>query len=220
MRQRWIVFLAALAGTGVLAAGVTLAVDRALATRGPAPDLSTVPAGTLRSAGFTLAPPALPPYCGAVDVAASRHWVSGGAAGCPISRAEAIEFASGGGATAREALLATVSSSRASGVGSDRLTWLVVVRQSGLMMPLIACANPIGGPAAPQPCPTPGAIRFPTSIVFVDAHTGRAIEVLPVGQMGPLLPGKILPQPMPMPLPTVTTPTVIGKPAPIGSPVR
>jgi hypothetical protein len=212
VRHRWLVFLAALAGSALLAGGFAIAADRVAAVRAPAPHLATVPAATLRGAGYTLSPPAEPPYCGVVEAAAAHRWLRGSAAGCPIDRDAASEAATsmasvvgGGGPTAKEALLARVSAGRSSSLGQGHLTWLVVVHTNAVLLPMLTCASPaVGGP-----CPPQAVSVFPTSVVFVDAQSGRVMEVLPVGRVGPIRPGKPVPMPLPLPVP-YPTPTAPG----------
>src|SRR5438309_5711164 len=88
-RPGWGVFLAAMAGSLLLATGFGLAVTRVSAAQGPAPRLHTVPPGTLSSAGLTLSPAQQPPYCAVQRGAADRGLGIGGGAGCAISQHDA-----------------------------------------------------------------------------------------------------------------------------------
>ena len=160
-------------------------MDRLIASQGASPQLRTVPAAVLAQAGYTLAPPSVPPYCDAVHSASIQGWLSGSTGGCPIS-AEAAESAAfpGGGRTVVETLLARVSDSGQSQVGRDRQTWLVVVRYSSLLEPMYLCPVPAIG--APCPAAAPGFAA--TDVIFVDAQTGQQIAVLRVSSNGPLPP--------------------------------
>jgi hypothetical protein len=185
MRKRWAVFLAALAGSAVLAAGVAVAVDRATAASAQAPRLRTVPDSALAGAGITLAAAAVPPYCGVEQEASRRGWLPSGAGGCPIDRsaAEAI-VARGGSARVMESLLAVASAAGRTSVGRDHLVWLVVVRSSAVAVPMIACAR---GPAIVTPCPAPVRVAGST-LVLLDARSGRMLQLLAVGPSGSLRP--------------------------------
>jgi hypothetical protein len=162
---------------------VTVGVDRLVALRGPQPQLRTVSPATLAQAGYTLAPPSVPPYCGAVQSASVQGWVSGSTGGCPISAAaaEAAAFP-GGGRTVLETLLARVSDSGQGQVGRDRETWLVVVRYSSLLEPMYLCPVPAIG--APCPAAAPGFAA--TDVIFVDAATGQQLAVVRVSSNVPL----------------------------------
>jgi hypothetical protein len=182
VRHRWLLFLGALVGSGLIATGFAIGMDRAMALNGPAPRLTTVPPATLSSAGYSLAPPALPPYCGEVRSAADRGWLPVDLAGCPISRETAVAIAlPSGGRVVDETLLARVSSLGTSSIGQNRLTWLVVMRFSSLMMPMYVCPNPAVG----LPCPAVAPSFAGREVVFVDAHTAMPLEVLPVGTPSP-----------------------------------
>ncbi len=195
MRQRWLVFAAAAAGTAVLATAFAVAADRAVARGGPAPHLATISDATVRNAGFSLAPAAVPLHCAAVEAAASRHWLPSAAAGCPMSREAAIVAAARGTVPhVREALLARVSSTRSGPVGQDRLAWLVVLQPSAAILPKFVCASP----AADRPCP-PGTTAAPAAVAIVDAHVGQVLEVVSMGRWGPIgpwQPGPVSPPPI------------------------
>jgi hypothetical protein len=159
-------------------------VDRAIALSGPAPHLRTVSSATLARAGYSLAPAAVPPYCGAVQAASVQGWVPGDSAGCPISRAQAEAAAfPGGGRMVIETLLARVTGAE-SQVGRDRQAWLVVVRYSSLLMPMYLCPVPAIGAACPNVAPGFAA----TDVIFVDASTGQQLAVLRVSSNGALGP--------------------------------
>lgn len=194
MRQRWTVFLAALAGTVVLVAGVTVVADRVFSAAAPAPRLSTIPTSTLSRAGYTLAPASTPPYCGIQQAVASRGWMAGGSAGCPITEAAATDSTPD---AAQETLLARVTSRVANGIGRDHLMWLVVMRPGRVMQPMIRCASTVSGPPCP-PAPAPNSLR---SVVFEDAYTGKVMAIVAVGASGPIVPRPV-PLPVPVPLPT------------------
>lgn len=191
VRHRWLAFLVALVGSGLIATGFAIGMDRALALNGPAPRLTTVSRATLENAGYSLAPPALPPYCGEVKAAADRGWMPVDLAGCPISRETAVAIAvPGGGRVVDETLLARVSALGASSIGQNRLTWLVVMRFSSLMMPMYVCPNPAVG----LPCPAVSPSFAGREVVFVDAHAAMPLEVLPVGVA---MPARTRPYPTP-----------------------
>jgi hypothetical protein len=205
VRHRWLVPVAALAGTAVLATAAAVVGDRVVSGSASAPHLATVPTSVLTGAGYSLAP-ALPPlYCGVAEAAADRGWAPGGAAGCPISRSAAVSAAP---TAAQEALLARVTSSRSSVVGKDRLVWLVVFRPSVQLMPMIRCAAPANRP----PCPPASApVLTGRSVVFVDAYTGRLLTFLSVtGAAAGAPPSRFVPAPTfaPAPVKPAPTPTV------------
>jgi hypothetical protein len=88
-----------------------------------------------------------------------------------------------------ESVLARVSSSAAGGGGESQVLWLVVVRSSIVMTPMIACARPANGYIV---CPVPiGG----TTLQMLDAYTGRALRFLTVGGGGvaPVRPLRPLP---------------------------
>jgi len=139
----------------------------------------------LTRAGYSVAAARVPPYCGLQQAAADRRWLPSGTAGCPVSRADAEAAAPG--TRALEAVLARVSSTTSSPVGRDRLAWLVVTRASPIAAPLVAFC----GPATAMRC-VPRPVATVTAVVFVDAHTGQPLEVLPIG-MPPI--GRMVPVP-------------------------
>ncbi len=195
MRQRWLVFFAALTGCALLAIGFAAGVDRLLSATGPAPHLATVSPSVLARAGYTLSAPSVPPYWGAMQAASGRGWLPDAAGGCPISREQAEAAAMPGGlGTVLETQLARVT---AIGQGRDRLDWLVVLRSGGGPMPMYAC--PIGqGMRVPCRAMTPPATA--TELVFVDARSGRPLAFLAVGPGGPPLPAAF-PTPTTKPVP-------------------
>ena len=197
MMQRWLVFLAALTGSALLAAGFAIGVDRMLAASAPAPHLATVSPSVLARAGYTLSSPSVPLYCGAVQAASARDWLPDAAGGCPISRERAEAAALPGGlGTVLETQLARVT---ASGRGRDRLEWLVVLRYGGGPMPMYAC--PIGQ-AAPAACRAMRPPSTTTTLVFVDAQSGQPLASLYLSQSGfpqPLPTGPIHPLPVIVP---------------------
>ena len=178
MRHRWLVPLAALAGTVVLATAVAVIGDRAVSGLATAPHLSTIPTSVLARAGYSLAPAVTPPYCGVEQAAAQRGWMPNGEAGCPISREAAMAAAP---AAAQEALLARVTSSGSNPVGRDRLVWLVVFRPNVQLVPMIKCAAPATRPPCP---PAPAPVLTSRSVIFLDAYTGRLLTFLPVTGAG------------------------------------
>jgi hypothetical protein len=179
--SRWLVFLAAVAGSALLSVGFAIVVTRAVAPSAP-PQLRTVPPAAHERAGYSLAPASVPPYCDAVQSASVQGWVSSDFAGCPISRtaAEAAAFP-GGGRKVTETLLARVTARGDSQVGQDRQAWLVVVRYSGLQMPMYLCPVPAIGALCPNTAPGFAA----TDVIVVDASTGEQLAVLRVSQSGP-----------------------------------
>ncbi|HEY4028275.1 MAG TPA: hypothetical protein VGO86_17745 [Candidatus Dormibacteraeota bacterium] len=158
MKQRWAVFLAALAGSALLAVGFAVWISGLTAGAPPAPQLRTVPAGTLSRAGITVAGAAQPAYC-ELERSAVKRWTSAGGGGCPISGPEAqAALLPVFQADVTELALARVSGPRASGLGRDRLVWLVVVNSSLL----------VGvGQTSPR------------AVVFVDGTTGEVLTTLP-----------------------------------------
>lgn len=205
VRHRWLVPVAALAGTVVLATAVAVVGNRAVSGGAPAPRLATVPQAVLARAGYSLAPALTPPYCGAEQALARRGWAPSGGAGCPISRDAAVAAAP---AAAQEALLARVTSTRSRVIGSDRLVWLVVYRPNVQLLPMIRCVAPANRPPCP---PASSPVLTSRAVVFVDAFTGRVLTYLPVtgaGSVSPLplpslVPGRTLPPAtVPRPAPT------------------
>jgi hypothetical protein len=177
--RRWTVFLAALAGSVLLAVGFGIGIGRAVGATQPPPRLRTVPAGALARAGIDLGSADQPPYCDAERTAAARGWVSTGLAGCAITGREARAallptFQS----SVTEAVLARVSGPAVSGIGDGRLVWVVVVQSSLLVLPTTACGPPVAsGPACAAP--RLGQVS-PQAIVFVDASSGHVLTTLPV----------------------------------------
>jgi hypothetical protein len=200
--RRWLVFLAALAGSALLAAGLAVAVDRATAASGQAPQLRTVPASSLAASGITLGAATVPPYCGLEQAAAQGGWMPSGAGGCPIGRsaAEAI-VTRGGSARVLESLLARASAAGRTSIGQDHLVWLVVVRSSAVMLPMIACVR---GPAIVTPCPPPVAVAGNT-LAMLDASSGRMVQLLTVGPSGTVSPWRPTPGVVPGPMPPIAS---------------
>ena len=130
--RRWLPLAVAALATALLAGGFGLAANRLATPRPqPVPQLATVSPATLARLGLRLTAPSLPAYCGVADAAVSQGWLRSGSAGCAISR-EAAESAArqGGNARVVESVLTSVTSSRTSAIGRDRLAWLVVIQQS------------------------------------------------------------------------------------------
>jgi hypothetical protein len=214
-RRRWLVFFAASAGTALLAVGFAIAVNHAVASRGAAPRLRTVPASVLARAGYSLAPPSVPPYCGTVQAASVQGWISSDFAGCPISReaAEAAAFP-GGGRRVIETLLARVTAAGDGQVGQDRQAWLVVVRYSGLQMPMYLCPVPAIGALCPNTAPGFAA----TDVIFVDASTGQQIAVVRASSTStPPAPLRVVPA-QTVPVPGAVSPPLIPAPSPSATP--
>jgi len=186
--NRWKIFLAALAGSAVLAVGFAAGVDR-LVTSGPqTPHLKSISDATLSSRyGLTLAAAAQPPYCGLEQKVARADWLStflrpvtpsSGAAGCPISRDQAEAAAVGNGSgRVIESVLARVSSTWNPQL-RNRLAWLVVVRGSyyrslqGLACGVIVYPNTAAGPASA----CYGARWTSDRIAVVDAYSRQPVQ--------------------------------------------
>jgi len=205
VRHRWVVFLAALAGSAVLATGFALAVDRVTALQAPAPRLTTLPAGALARAGFSLSAALVPPYCGAAQEAARHGVLPAGVAACPISREQA-ERAAGGSVV--EAVLANVSGDRRGAFGQGRVAWVVVTRPR--LQVMFLC---VGGAIGPNCPPGTTSVTAGQAVVFVDAYSGRVVDVVPVATGGQQVPIRVLPvvpihpplvTPVPRPPPVVT----------------
>lgn len=179
LRPRWRVWLTALGGTALLAAGFGLAGDHIAASAQSAPQLRSIPAGMLEKDGIRLTAGTQPPYCAAEQVGVVRGWIGAGRAGCAISRGEAEGAALQGlSGTVPEAVLARVSGDGAGDIGQDRLAWVMVVHSTMLVLPAAACEPPLAsGPAC--------AVRRlgPVSnhaVVVVDASTGAVLATLPM----------------------------------------
>lgn len=175
VRGRWAVFLVALGASALLAAGFGLTVARLAAATEPAPQLRTVPAGTLQQAGFSVAGAGQPPYCDLGRDGARRRWVSGGVAGCAITRAQAEDaLLPGFQQSVREAVLARVSGPDGGAVGRNRLVWMVVVESSLLVLPPSGCAAAVStGPV----CPVPSTNQ---AVVLIDGTTAEVLTTVPV----------------------------------------
>jgi hypothetical protein len=177
--RRWAPFLAALAGSAVLAVGVGVTTSLLVAGAQEAPRLHTVPAGTLSAAGISAAAASQPPYCDVERGAAQRGWTSAGVAGCAIARSDAeaalLPVFQG---HVTEAVLARVTGPATSDIGRDRLVWMVVVQSSLLVLPTNAC----GPPRASGPACAAGRMGPVSSqaIVFVDATNGQVLTTVPV----------------------------------------
>jgi hypothetical protein len=179
MSRRWTAFFVAVGTSVVLAVGFGVAVRHLVATTRPAPTLRTVPAQTLPQAGMTVVAASQPPYCEFGRGIAERRWMSGGIAGCAITRAEAeaalLPVFQG---HVSEAVLARVTGPAASDLGRDRLVWMVVVQSSLLVLPTTACAPPVAsGPACAVSHLGPVSKEV---IVFVDAANGQVLTSVPV----------------------------------------
>ena len=179
MGRRWTVFLVALAGSALLAAGFGIGIGRVVGAARQPPHLRTVPAASLARAGVTLGAADQPPYCDAERTVAARHWISTGVAGCAITGDEARaallpSFQSG----VTETVLARVSGPGATGIGQGRLVWVVVVRSSLLVLPASACGPPrASGPACAAPRMGQAS---PQAIVLVDGSSGQVLRTVSV----------------------------------------
>lgn len=180
MRQRLVVFAAALVGSALVAAGFAVAVDAAARVSASRAHLLTVSDAALARAGYTLEVPAVPPHCGIAQQAVGRGWLPQGVAGCPISRQAAIADATrGSDSRALDAVLARVSTTQG---GSSQLLWLVVVQSSIVMTPAIACAGSSSAVTVRCPVPIGG-----TTLQLLDAYSGRMLRFLVVGPSGTLV---------------------------------
>ena len=183
--QRWTLFLAALAGTAVLAVAFAFSVDRLLMSSPAAPHLRSISDAALSSQyGITLAAAAQPPYCGVEQTVARTGWLSAGAGGCAITRERAEADAVGTSGTARvmESLLARVSSTWSPRV-HDHLSWLVVVRPAQVSpVPARGATSAArfrycGAVANTSPAGCPFVRRAATPrVVVLDAYSGQMIQ--------------------------------------------
>ncbi|TMC10702.1 MAG: hypothetical protein E6J41_07680 [Chloroflexi bacterium] len=176
MRRRIIAFAAAVVGSALIATGFGVAVDAATRVGASRPHLRTVPDAALARAGYSLAPPGVPPHCWIAQQAVGDR-LPRGLAGCPISRQAAIADATrGSDSRALDAVLA-----RASGVGDgfDRVAWLVVVRSSIVMTPAIACTGSSSAVSVRCTVPIGG-----TTLQLLDAYSGRVLRFLVMGPSG------------------------------------
>jgi hypothetical protein len=177
MRQRWAVFVAALVGSALLAAGFAVAVDASTGASASRPHLRIVSDAALAHAGYRLAAPAVPPHCPIAQRAMGRGWLPQGVAGCPITRQAAIADAtSGSDSRALDAVLARISTA---GGGVDQLVWLVVLQSTIVMTPAIGCAGSSSAVSVRCPVPIGG-----TTLQLLDAYTGAMLRFLMVGPSG------------------------------------
>ena len=184
MVNRWKIFLAALAGSAVLAVGFAAGVDRLLVSNPQTPHLKSISDRTLSSRyGVTLAPAAQPPYCGLEQKVAKADWLSTflppvtpspGAAACPISKdqAEAAALGTGSGRVV-ESLLARVSSTWNPQIRS-RVAWLVVVRGSYFRSFQGLSCGVLVYPSPPRACY--GARWTSDRVAVVDGFTGQMVQ--------------------------------------------
>ena len=126
-----------------------------------------------------------PPYCdlGRVEVA-QRRVLPDGAAGCAISEREAQAALLPAFQNAvTEAVLVRVSGPATSGIGQDRLVWLMVVQSSLLILPTTAC----GPPRSTGPACAAGRIGpiSTQAIVFVDGSSGQVLTTVSVPGQAP-----------------------------------
>jgi hypothetical protein len=215
-KHPWRLFLAALAGTAVIAAGVALTVDAVLARSQPAPRLRSVPPVALARAGLTLGPAMQPPYCGVAQQAAHSGLVQAGFGGCAISR-DAAERAGGlGSGQVVESLLARVTTTDRQPALHDRLAWLVVVRGGPVVMPAILCARAVvPGAATPDlAVPCGPSMPAPTKFLRVMVLDGTAGQILTSVSPGVVQfrPGTGATPAAPQPRPLPTAPAVRASP--------
>jgi hypothetical protein len=187
--RRWSALVAATIATLVLSGGVAFAGDR-LASPGsaPAPQLKSIPSGTVGRLGLTLSPATQPPYCGGFEQAAvARGWLHPGSGGCAISRDVAERAArQGGRVSVVESLLARVSSSHPSVIGTNQLTWLVVLQSVRTNVICLQPAQSASGCARPT---------FTTNqLVLVDALSSSIVTSMNLNQAG-----RGVPRPVPVP---------------------
>jgi hypothetical protein len=180
-------FLVALGASAALAVGVGAGATRLVAGAQEPPRLRTVPARTLPSAGIIVAAANQPPYCDFERGAAQRGWTSTGTAGCAITQREAegelLPIFQG---HVTEAVLARVTGPASSGVGSDRMVWMLVVRSSLLVLPTDACGPPrASGPACAAGRMGPASME---AVVLVDATDGEVLTTVPVPASTPPAP--------------------------------
>jgi len=177
--RRWAPPVLAAVLTAALAGTVGTVADQVATSRtAAAPELRTIPAAALARLGVRLAPVPLAPYCSLAERAAwlvQPGWVS-----CAIGRPAAERSARrGGGARVLEAVLARVTAVRPSGVGHNRLTWLVVLQGMG-PRPGPTCQPHLSVWTACRASPQPGW----GLLVFVDGVTGSALGTLSLGPVG------------------------------------
>jgi len=186
--NRWKIFLAALAGSGVLAVGFAAGVDRLVMSSPQTPHLKSISDATLSSRyGVTLAAAAQAPYCGLEQKVAKADWLAtflpparpgSGRAGCPISKDQA-EAAAVGNSSGRviESVLARVSSTWNPQI-RNHLAWLVVVRGSyyrsfqGLACGVLVYPSIAASPA--RGCS--GARWTADRVAVVDAFSGQPVQ--------------------------------------------
>lgn len=192
--RRWSAPIAATLATLLLAGGVAVVGDRlASPASAPAPQLKTIPVATVSRLGLLLSAATQPPYCGGFEqTAVDRGWLHPGTAGCAISR-DVAERAARQGArlTIVESLLARVSSTHASFIGPNQLTWLVVLQ---IMRGNVGCL---------QPAPSVSGCFRPTfainQLVLVDALSSAVVASLNLN-----VAGRGVPRPVPAPLPAAS----------------
>lgn len=181
--NRWKIFLAALAGSAVLAVVFALGVDRLVMSDPQTPHLKTISEATLSSRyGVTLGAAAQPPYCGLQQMVAKPDWLStflpqrkptSGVAGCPISKQQAEAAAVGKGpGRVVESLLARVNSTWNPQV-RDRLAWVIVVRGT-----IFRSFRSCGVLVYPMPANCYGSPTGWTSdrVVVVDGFSGQMLQ--------------------------------------------
>ena len=177
MRGPWRTFIVAVSATALLAAGVTVGVGYSSTSGQSAPQLHSVPPGTMSGAGISLAPAGQPPYCGVERGAVQRGWIGTASGGCAISQQEASQAIPPGQAVL-EAVLVRVDAPDPSPIGHGRLAWLLVVRSNLLMLPTIGCAPPVAsGPA----CAVRRLGRVSNeAVVVVDGSSAEVVTTLPL----------------------------------------
>jgi len=172
--NRWKIFLAALAGSAVLAVGFAIGVDRLVMSGPHTPHLKSISEATLSSRyGVTLGAAAQPPYCWLEQRVAKTGWLTGGAAGCAINKQQAEAAAVGKGpGRVVESLLASVNSTWNPQV-HDRLAWVVVVRGT-----IFRSFRSCGVLVYPMPANCYGSPTGWTSdrVVVVDGFSGQMLQ--------------------------------------------
>jgi len=181
--HRWKIFLAALAGSAVLAVGFALGVERLVMSDPQTPHLKSISDATLTSRyEVTLGAAAQPPYCGLGQMVAKHDWLSvflpqtkqsSGVAGCPISKGQAEAAAVGKGpGRVVESLLARVNSTWNPQV-RDRLAWVVVVRGT-----IFRSFRSCGVLVYPMPANCYGSPTGWSSdrVVVVDGFSGQTLQ--------------------------------------------
>jgi hypothetical protein len=189
--RRWLPVVLGVAGTLLLAAGMGVSVQLALAVGQPTPRLRTVSQATLDSLGISLAPAPQMPFCGLRGMPIAGRLVEDDPLDCPISSSQAAVAAQGPvSRTVAETLLATVTAPDQPSVGQHRLAWLVVLTGWRQAAPAIHTCVP--GPGGSPAC---RLIVVPVAtgpiLVVVDAHSAHVVATYWLGTPRPLPAGRV-----------------------------